>query len=99
MCQRYKGDLVPKWKGIGHIIKVSDNYGNEISIELQRSMGAPVQVTHNFQVDFVRESTSFNSLISTFIENVCCERDLGVGPPLPQTAWQQGGHEHEVPAA
>lgn len=25
ICLRYKGDLVPLWKGIGHVIKVPDS--------------------------------------------------------------------------
>lgn len=36
------------------------DYGDEIAIELRSSVGAPVEVTHNFQVDFVWKSTSFD---------------------------------------
>ena len=25
ICLRYKGDLAPMWKGIGHVIKVPDS--------------------------------------------------------------------------
>lgn len=25
ICLRYKGDLAPPWKGIGHVIKVPDS--------------------------------------------------------------------------
>ncbi|XP_040597987.1 regulator of nonsense transcripts 1 isoform X3 [Mesocricetus auratus] len=70
ICLRYKGDLAPLWKGIGHVIKVPDNltqrpdYGDEIAIELRSSVGAPVEVTHNFQVDFVWKSTSFDRMQS-----------------------------------
>ncbi|KAG5847945.1 hypothetical protein ANANG_G00131630 [Anguilla anguilla] len=64
ICLRYKGDLAPLWKGIGHVIKVPDNYGDEIAIELRSSMGAPVEVPHNFQVDFVWKSTSFDRMQS-----------------------------------
>uniref|UniRef100_A0A4W6F510 ATP-dependent helicase RENT1 n=1 Tax=Lates calcarifer TaxID=8187 RepID=A0A4W6F510_LATCA len=60
ICLRYKGDLAPPWKGIGHVIKVPDNYGDEIAIELRSSAGAPVEIPHNFQVDFVWKSTSFD---------------------------------------
>uniref|UniRef100_A0A3P9J6Q6 ATP-dependent helicase RENT1 n=1 Tax=Oryzias latipes TaxID=8090 RepID=A0A3P9J6Q6_ORYLA len=60
ICLRYKGDLAPLWKGIGHVIKVPDNYGDEIAIELRSSVGAPVEIPHNFQVDFVWKSTSFD---------------------------------------
>uniref|UniRef100_A0A8C5I3L0 ATP-dependent helicase RENT1 n=1 Tax=Gouania willdenowi TaxID=441366 RepID=A0A8C5I3L0_GOUWI len=58
---RYKGDLAQLWKGIGHVIKVPDNYGDEIAIELRGSVGAPVEIPHNYQVDFVWKSTSFDS--------------------------------------
>ncbi|XP_058019445.1 regulator of nonsense transcripts 1 isoform X5 [Ahaetulla prasina] len=67
ICLRYKGDLAPLWKGIGHVIKVPDtfvDYGDEIAIELRSSVGAPVEVTHNFQVDFVWKSTSFDRMQS-----------------------------------
>ncbi|MGH0129966.1 UNVERIFIED_CONTAM: hypothetical protein FKN15_055829 [Acipenser sinensis] len=64
ICLRYKGDLAPLWKGIGHVIKVPDNYGDEIAIELRSSVGAPVEVPHNFQVDFVWKSTSFDRMQS-----------------------------------
>ncbi|EHH62580.1 hypothetical protein EGM_20966 [Macaca fascicularis] len=40
------------------------DYGDEIAIELRSSVGAPVEVTHNFQVDFVWKSTSFDRMQS-----------------------------------
>lgn len=39
------------------------DYGDEIAIELRSSAGAPVEVPHNFQVDFVWKSTSFDRLV------------------------------------
>jgi hypothetical protein len=36
------------------------DYGDEIAIELRSSVGAPVEIPHNFQVDFVWKSTSFD---------------------------------------
>ncbi|KAK2087772.1 ATP-dependent helicase NAM7 [Saguinus oedipus] len=97
ICLRYKGDLAPLWKGIGHVIKVPDSilhversgvrgwpgkvspafdkdanltqrtdYGDEIAIELRSSVGAPVEVTHNFQVDFVWKSTSFDRYVPSY---------------------------------
>ncbi|XP_020791813.1 regulator of nonsense transcripts 1-like isoform X1 [Boleophthalmus pectinirostris] len=64
ICLRYKGDLGVPWKGIGHVIKVPDNYGDEIAIELRSGANAPVDITHNFQVDFVWKSTSFDRMQS-----------------------------------
>ncbi|KAJ3594968.1 hypothetical protein NHX12_004273 [Muraenolepis orangiensis] len=65
ICLRYIGDSASSWKGIGHVIKVPDNYGDEIAIELRSSAGAPVEVPHNFQVDFVWKSTSFDRMQSS----------------------------------
>lgn len=42
------------------------DYGDEIAIELRSSAGAPVEVPHNFQVDFVWKSTSFDRLVTFF---------------------------------
>lgn len=53
----------PLWKGIGHIIKAPDNYGDEIAIELQSSVGALMEVTHNFQVDFMWKSSSLDRML------------------------------------
>ncbi|KAG7275267.1 hypothetical protein CRUP_034994 [Coryphaenoides rupestris] len=78
ICLRYKGEMAPLWKGIGHVIKVPDSqdiskvsltdcsdYGDEIAIELRSSVGAPVEIPHNFQVDFVWKSTSFDRMQSS----------------------------------
>ena len=40
------------------IVDVSD----EIALELRKSEGVPTEVTHNFIVDFVWESTSFDRM-------------------------------------
>lgn len=41
------------------------DYGDEIAIELRSSVGAPVEIPHNFQVDFVWKSTSFDRYAET----------------------------------
>lgn len=43
--------------------EILSDYGDEIAIELRSSAGAPVEVPHNFQVDFVWKSTSFDRLV------------------------------------
>lgn len=43
------------------------DYGDEIAIELRSSVGAPVEVPHNFQVDFVWKSTSFDRLVGCYV--------------------------------
>lgn len=42
ICLRYKGDLAPPWKGIGHVIKVPD------SILLTCQISHIVSVIHPF---------------------------------------------------
>lgn len=34
ICLRYKGDLAPPWKGIGHVIKVPDSIFMSATIDL-----------------------------------------------------------------
>lgn len=36
------------------------DFGEEVGIELRSNLGAPVECTHNFVVDFVWKSTSFD---------------------------------------
>ncbi|KAI9589511.1 regulator of nonsense transcripts 1 homolog [Glossina fuscipes] len=60
---RYVGDLHKKWKAIGHVIKVPDNYGEDVGLELKSSAGAPIQCTSNFAVDFIWKCTSFDRML------------------------------------
>lgn len=57
---RYLGEMHKTWAGVGHVIKVPDNYGEDIGIELKNSSGAPTECTSNFVVDFIWKSTSFD---------------------------------------
>lgn len=59
---RYVGELHKPWQGVGHVIKVPNNFGEEVGIELRSNLGAPVECTHNFVVDFVWKSTSFDRM-------------------------------------
>lgn len=59
---RYVGELHKSWSGVGHVIKIPDNYGDDIGIELKASSGAPTECTTNFVVDFVWKSTSFDRM-------------------------------------
>jgi regulator of nonsense transcripts 1 len=59
---RYLGDMHKPWSGVGHVIKIPDNYGDEVAIELKSNVGVPVDCTHNFVVDFVWKSTSFDRM-------------------------------------
>ena len=59
---RYLGDLQKPWSGVGHVLKVPDNFGDEIGIELKSNQGAPTSCHSNFVVDFVWKSTSFDRM-------------------------------------
>ncbi|XP_066596028.1 regulator of nonsense transcripts 1 [Prorops nasuta] len=59
---RYLGELHKPWSGIGHVIKIPDNYGEEVGIELKNNSGAPTECISNFVVDFIWKSTSFDRM-------------------------------------
>lgn len=60
---RYLGELHKPWSGVGHVIKIPDNYSDEVAIELKSNAGVPVECTLNFVVDFVWKSTSFDRFV------------------------------------
>ncbi|KAG9127213.1 ATP-dependent helicase NAM7 [Ceratobasidium sp. 392] len=59
---RYHGDGHNSWEGSGHVLKIPNNVSDEIGLELRRNDGVPVDCTHNFSVDFVWKSTSFDRM-------------------------------------
>ncbi|RZF35807.1 hypothetical protein LSTR_LSTR006265, partial [Laodelphax striatellus] len=59
---RYLGEMHKPWSGVGHVIKIPDNFGEEVGIELKSSSGAPTQCTSHFVVDFIWKSTSFDRM-------------------------------------
>ncbi|KAI0345102.1 hypothetical protein BDW22DRAFT_997093 [Trametopsis cervina] len=59
---KYSGQLHKPWEGDGHVIKIPNNVSDEIGLELRRSEGVPVEVTHNYTADFVWKSTSFDRM-------------------------------------
>lgn len=59
---RYVGEMHKSWAGVGHVIKVPDNYGEDIGIELKNGVGAPTECNSNFVVDFIWKSTSFDRM-------------------------------------
>lgn len=42
------------------MIKIPDNYSDEVGIEMKTNAGVPMDCTQNFVVDFVWKSTSFD---------------------------------------
>ncbi|KAL3278282.1 hypothetical protein HHI36_013616 [Cryptolaemus montrouzieri] len=59
---RYVGEMHKPWAGVGHVIKVPDNYGEDIGIELKNNNGVPTDCNSNFVVDFIWKSTSFDRM-------------------------------------
>lgn len=59
---RYVGELHKPWSGVGHVIKVPDNYGEDVGLELKSGQGAPIECTSNFAVDFIWKCTSFDRM-------------------------------------
>lgn len=63
---RYLGDLHKPWSGVGHVIKIPDNFGEEVGIELKSNVGVPTDCRDKFVVDFVWKSTSFDRCVFFF---------------------------------
>lgn len=61
---RYVGELHKPWEQSGHVIKVPDNFGEDVGLELNNCQSAPVECTSNFAVDFLWKGTSFNRMYS-----------------------------------
>ncbi|KNC96598.1 uncharacterized protein SPPG_08182 [Spizellomyces punctatus DAOM BR117] len=60
---RYSGELMKgPWEGIGHVIKIPNNLSDEVVLELKKDEKTPLNCTHNFTVDFVWKSTSFDRM-------------------------------------
>lgn len=59
---RYLGEMHKPWSGVGHVIKIPDNFGEEVGIELKNNCGAPTECTSNFVLDFIWKSTSFDRM-------------------------------------
>lgn len=61
---RHNSEKYRNWNGVGHVIKVPDNFGEEIGIELKLKYchSAPTEMTSNFVVEFVWKSTSFDRM-------------------------------------
>ncbi|KAI9189782.1 ATP-dependent RNA helicase [Blastocladiella emersonii ATCC 22665] len=91
---RYHGELRKPWEGEGHVVKVPNSHSDEVALELKLKHGhdAPIQCTHNFSVDFVWKSVSFDrmqrALKAFAIDETCVSgyifhKLLGHDVPLP----------------
>ncbi|KAJ3027881.1 UNVERIFIED_CONTAM: hypothetical protein HDU68_002909 [Siphonaria sp. JEL0065] len=59
---KYRGELSREWESKGNVIKVPNSVSDEVALEIRKSSHAPTECTHNFQVDFVWKSTSFDRM-------------------------------------
>lgn len=48
------------WSGTGHIIKILNNYEENIKLELNTNKGIPTSITKNYVVSLVWKSTAFD---------------------------------------
>ncbi|XP_065905889.1 regulator of nonsense transcripts 1-like [Dysidea avara] len=58
----YHGELHKRWEGVGHVSKMPSSFSEEVALELKSNVGVPVECTHNFSVEFVWKSTSFDRM-------------------------------------
>ncbi|CAA91194.2 ATP-dependent RNA helicase Upf1 [Schizosaccharomyces pombe] len=58
----YEGELRAPWSSTGYVIKIPNNVSDEVGLELKRSDKVPIECTHNFSVDYVWKSTSFDRM-------------------------------------
>ncbi|ORZ31944.1 hypothetical protein BCR44DRAFT_1257892 [Catenaria anguillulae PL171] len=92
---KYRGELRKPWEGSGHVIKLPNSLSDEVCLELKHHHGAdppPIQCTHNFCIDFVWKSVSFdrmqNALKTFAIDEKCVSgyiyhKLLGHDVPMP----------------
>jgi regulator of nonsense transcripts 1 len=59
---RYRGELHEPWECSGHVVKIPNNINDEVCLELRRSDDTPIHCTHNFSIDFVWKSTTFDRM-------------------------------------
>lgn len=77
---KYVGTLSKPWNGEGNVIKVPDNYGEEIGIELKlrSSHQAPTECVSNFVVEFVWKSTSFDRMLAALNKFAVDDRAVSI---------------------
>ena len=62
------GDVQGKqWSGVGHVVKVPDNFGDEVGIEMKSSAGIPTEYKRDYIVDFVWKATSFDRMQVSYL--------------------------------
>lgn len=59
---RYLGELRKPWESAGYVIKIPNATSDDVGLELKRPEKVPTECTHNFAVDYVWKSTSFDRM-------------------------------------
>lgn len=101
LCLRYSYDDEGRnsWSGVGHVIKIPDNFSEEVGIEMKSNFKVPTDKHHQFVVEFVWKSTSFDRMqhslarlagenhgtVSSSILNRLLGRDIGDDIVIPCT--------------
>lgn len=62
LCLTYVGDSYKKWSGVGHVIKIPDNFSEEVGIEMKSNLNVPTDCNSNFILQYVWKSTSFDRM-------------------------------------
>lgn len=70
LCLRYYNDAQGKepWAGVGHVIKIPDNYSEEVGIEMKSNSKVPTDEHNGFIVEFVWKSTSFDRMEQSLVK-------------------------------
>lgn len=56
------------WSGVGHVIKIPDNYSEEVGIEMKSNFNVPTDKHDGFVVEFVWKSTSFDRMQHSLVK-------------------------------
>ena len=65
LCLTYVGDSYlnhKKWSGVGHVIKIADNFSEEVGIEMKSNLNVPTDSSNNFMLQYVWKATSFDRM-------------------------------------
>lgn len=71
----YAGDSYKKWSGVGHVIKIPDNFSEEVGIEMKSNLNVPTDHSSNFTLQYVWKSTSYDRMrkaLHEFATNNSC---------------------------
>lgn len=60
--------LSQPWSGVGHVIKIPDNYSEEVGIEMKSNFNVPTDKHTGFVVEFVWKSTSFDRMQHSLVK-------------------------------